>query len=162
MKRIFLAIFLTISPFLFLASVATDAQAGFGLGLHYLKTLEDMEETSGFDSNSLGFLGVYSFGPGMLNFELSLEYVPNYILDEDLLQPSAYVFLGSNIYGGLGIGTSRFKGDWADDPFFDLRAGLKISVFDFFASYRIQKLNEVNDLETDDLNSITFGAIFKF
>ena len=162
MKRSFNTVILAATICLLLATTATESQAGFGVGLHYLKTLDDMEETSGFDSSSLGFLGVYSFGPGMLNFELSLEYVPNYIMEEDLLQPSAYVFMGNHIYGGLGIGTSRFKGDWSEDPFFDLRAGLKITVFDFFASYRIQKLDEVTELETDDLNSVTFGAIFKF
>lgn len=162
MKRFLIAFMVVLTPVLFLATSATDAEAGFGLGLHYLKTLEDMDETSGFDSNSLGFLGVYSFGPGILNFELGVEYVPNYILEEDLIQPSAYAFVGNRIYGGLGVGISRFKGDWADDPFFDLRAGIKIAVFDFFASYRMQKINEVSELETDDFNSVTFGAIFKF
>jgi len=158
-KKIIITLMLVIAPIMLMAD---ESEAGFGLGLHYLKTVEDMGETSGFDSSSLGYLGVYSFGPGMLNFELSAEYVPNYIMDEDLFQPAAYAFIGNRIYGGLGIGIGHFKGQWANDPFFDLRAGLKISVFDFFASYRIQKLDEVTELETDDFNSVTFGALFKF
>ena len=162
MKRILITLLIAISPMLILATSASDAHAGFGVGLHYLKTVDDMEDSSGFDSSALGFLGVYSFGPGILNVELGVEYVPNYVFDDDLIQPSAYAFVGSFIYGGLGIGMGHLSGEWSDDPFFDLRAGVKITAFDFFASYRFQKMNEVPDLESDDLNSVTFGAILKF
>ncbi len=162
MKRILITVIIAVAPMLIRTTGATDAQAGFGVGLHYLKTVEDMGKTNGFDSSSLGFLGVFSFGPGLLNFELDFEYIPNYALDKDLLMPSAYAFVGSFIYGGLGVGKGHFNGEWADKPFFDLRAGLKITAFDFFASYRLQDLDEVDDLDSDDLNSVTFGAIFKF
>lgn len=162
MKRVLITLLVVLSPVVFLATTVTDAHAGFGAGIHYLKTVEDMEETHGFDSSSLGFLGVYSFGATLLNFEFDFEYVPNFAFDKDLIQPSAYVFVGSFIYGGLGVGVAHYDGQWAEDPFYDLRAGLKIAVFDFFASYRLQKLDEINDLESDDLNSVTFGAIFKF
>ncbi len=162
MKRVILSALIVVTPLLFLVTTATDSQAGFGAGIHYLKTVEDMGETSGFDSSSLGFLGVFSFGSGLINFEFDFEYVPNYALDKDLIQPSAYVFLGGFIYGGLGVGVSHFNEEWADDPFFDLRTGLKIAAFDFFASYRMQDFDEVSVLKTEDLNSVTFGAIFKF
>jgi len=161
-KRILITLLIVGAPVLFLASTATDAHAGLGVGVHYLKTIDDMSETSGFDSSSLGFLGVYSFGPGILNFELDFEYVPNYAMDKDLTMPSAYIFVGSTLYGGVGVGVAHFNGEWADDPFYDLRAGVKIAMLDLFASYRMQKFNEISDLESDDLNSITFGAIFKF
>jgi hypothetical protein len=161
-KRTLITLLIAVAPLLFLASAATDSHAGLGVGLHYLKTVEDMGETSGFDSSSLGFLGVFSFSPGFINFELDFEYIPNYAFDKDLLQPSAYAFLGNHIYGGFGVGIGHFNGEWADDPFFDIRAGLKILSFDFFGSYKIQDLDELNDLESEDLNAVTFGAIYKF
>ena len=161
-KRLFLITLLAISPFLFLATTATDSQAGLGLGIHYWKTLEDIGDSDGFDTASLGYLGVFSFGPALLNFEIDVEYVPNYWGDSGLLQPSAYVFIGHYIYGGLGVGISYLDGEMADDPFFDLRAGVKLSFFDLFASYRFLSFEEVGDLESDDLNSLTFGALIKF
>jgi len=161
-KRILITMLLAITPVLFLASMATESQAGLGVGIHYLKTVDEMESTSGFDSSFLGFLAAASYSPGFINFEVDVEYIPNYAFDKDLIQPSIYAFLGNHIYGGFGVGIGHFNGEWADDPFFDLRAGLKVMVFDFFASYRIQDLDELNDLESEDLNAVTFGAIYKF
>ncbi|MCP4293619.1 MAG: hypothetical protein GY780_17470 [bacterium] len=162
MKRFLLSLIIIIVSFCLVACSFTESHAGFGLGLHYLKTVDEMEETSGFDSNALGFLGVYSFGPSLINFELDFEVVPNYALDKNLYQGSAFAFVGSTLYGGLGIGMSHFDGEMSENPFFDLRAGFKISRFDLFASYRMQDLDEVEELESNDLNSVTFGAIFKF
>ncbi|MCK9997431.1 MAG: hypothetical protein KAH56_14245, partial [Candidatus Krumholzibacteria bacterium] len=75
--------------------------------------------------------------------------------------PSAYVFVGSFIYGGVGIGIGNYNGDWLDDPFYALRAGVKFAFLDVFTSYRFQKWSDVG-ADSDDVNSLTFGAMFKF
>lgn len=162
MKRILYSMLFAVTALFLMATTAVEAQAGLGLGLHYRETVEEIGDSDGFDSDSLGYLGVFSFGPALLNFELDVEYIPNYINEEDLVQTSIYAFIGHNIYAGMGTGISYYDGEWYDDPFFDIRAGLKFMIFDVFASYRFQKLDEVGDLESDDLNSVTFGALLKF
>ena len=161
MKRILLTLMVVLIPLGFVGTTATDAEAGLGLGLHYLNTLGDIKDHPDFDSSAIGFLGVYSMGVGLINFEADLEWVPNYAFGKDLFEPSAYVFAGSFLYGGVGIGIGHYNGDWMSDPFYALRVGVKFAMLDVFASYRFQKWSDVGT-ESDDLNSLTFGALFKF
>ena len=161
MRRIILTLIVIMIPLTFLGVSATDSQAGFGLGLHYLNTLGDIKDAPEFDSSALGFLGAYSFGTSLINFEADLEWIPNYAGDFDMWQPQAYVFVGGFIYGGVGIGIGYIDGDWQSDPFYALRAGVKISVLDLFVSYRFQTW-DIEGLDADDLNAITFGALSKF
>jgi len=159
-KRIILMA--VVIPLVILGAGATDSQAGLGLGVHYLNTLGDIKDHQDFDSSAFGFLAVYSMGVGLINFEADLEWVPNYAFGEDLWEPSAYAFVGSFIYGGVGIGIGNYDGKWFDDPFYALRAGVKFAMLDVFTSYRFQKWSDIEGLESDDVNSITFGALFKF
>ena len=152
---------IVLIPLGFVGTTATDAEAGLGLGLHYLNTLGDIKDHPDFDSSAIGFLGVYSMGVGLINFEADLEWVPNYAFGKDLFEPSAFVFVGSFIYGGAGIGIGHYNGDWMSDPFYALRVGVKFAMLDVFTSYRFQKWSDVGT-ESDDLNSLTFGALFKF
>ena len=162
MKRIFLTLMVVMVPLVLLSVSATESQAGFGLGLHYLNTLGDMKDAPEFDSSAFGFMGAYSFGPGLINFEADIEWIPDYAFGKNMVQPQAYAFVGDFIYGGVGIGIGYIDGGWQDNPFYALRAGVKITVLDIFTSYRFQSWNAVEDFDSDDLNSITFGALFKF
>jgi len=150
-----------IAPMLFLATTATDSHAKIGLGVHYHASLGEIKDDSDFDSDSIGFLGALAFGPALLNFEVNVEYLPNAWGDYDLVQPAAYAFIGKYIYGGLGIGVSHLNGEWSEDPYFDIRAGVKLLVFDMFASYRFVDFDDLGDMG-DDLDSLTFGAMLKF
>ena len=160
MKRIILMA--VVIPLVILGAGATESQAGLGLGVHYLNTLGDIKDAPGFDSSALGFLGVYSMGVGLINFEADLEWVPSYAFGKDLWEPSAYAFVGGFIYGGVGIGIGNYDGKWFDDPFYALRVGVKFAMLDVFTSYRFQKWSDLEVVGSDDLNSITFGALFKF
>ena len=161
-KRILLTLMIFLIPLGFVGTTATDAEAGLGLGLHYLNTLGDIKDHPDFDSSAIGFLAVYSLGAGLINFEADLEWVPDYAFGKDLWEPSAYAFVGGFIYGGVGIGLGNYNGDWMDDPFYALRVGVKFAMLDVFTSYRFQKWSDLEGVESDDLNSITFGALFKF
>ena len=161
-KRILLTLMIFLIPLGFVGTTATDAEAGLGLGLHYLNTLGDIKDHPDFDSSAFGFLAVYSLGAGLINFEADLEWVPDYAFGEDLWEPSAYAFVGGFIYGGVGIGIGNYNGDWMDDPFYAFRVGVKFAMLDVFTSYRFQKWSDLEGVESDDLNSITFGALFKF
>ena len=162
MKRIYLTLMILMMPLVFLGISATDSQAGLGLGVHYLNTLGDIKDAPEFDSSAFGFMGAYSFGLGLINFEADLEWIPDYAFGKNMIQPQAYAFVGSFIYGGVGIGIGHIDGSWLDNPFYALRAGVKLAMLDIFTSYRFQKWNAVEDFESDDLNSLTFGALFKF
>ncbi len=162
MKPLHKILLILAIPLVFLGSTATESEAGFGLGLHYLNTLGDIKDADGFDSSALGFLGAYSFGLGLINFEALVEYVPDYAFGKDMIQPQGYAFIGGFIYGGAGIGIGHINSEWQSDPFFALRGGVKFSVLDVFTSYRFQKWDALGDLGSDDVNTLTFGAMFKF
>jgi hypothetical protein len=74
--------------------------------------------------------------------------------------------LGDFIYGGVGIGVGHIDGDWQSNPFYALRGGVDFMLgnldLDVFASYRFQKSKDFGDLDNDDLNSLTFGALIRF
>jgi len=161
-KRAKITLVITMVSVLALGLGATDSRAGLGLGVHYLNTVGDMKDAEGFDSSAFGFIGGFSFGASLINFEADVEWVPDYAFGKDLWQPQAYAFIGTFIYGGVGVGIGHINGEWQDNPFYALRAGVKVAMLDLFTSYRFQKWDAVEDFESDDLNSLTFGAIFKF
>jgi hypothetical protein len=152
-----------------LLAIATAAEAGtrFGGGIHYLRTLGDIKDAPGFDENAIGFMGSAVFTDSLFRLEADLEVIPDFAgSDEMMLQPQAYIMIGSFIYGGVGIGIGHIDGDWQSNPFFALRAGVDFYAggldLDVFASYRFQKANDLEYLGSDDLNSITFGALVRF
>ena len=83
-----------------------------------------------------------------------------------LYQPQAYVLIGGLIYGGAGIGIGYFDGDWFDNPFYALRAGVDLPLgslhLDVNANYRFLSTNALQSLNESDLDSVTFGAIVRF
>ena len=160
MKRIILIAI--IIPLVFLGVTATESQAGLGLGVHYLNTLGDIKDHPEFDSSAFGFLGAYSMGAGLINFEVDLEWIPDYAFGKNMVEPSAWAFLGSFIYAGAGIGIGHINGDWQSDPFYALRGGVKLAMLDVFTSYRFQKWSDLEGVDSDDANALTFGAMFRF
>ena len=162
MKRIIFTLMVVIIPLVFLSTGATDAQAGLGLGVHYLKTVGDIKDHPEIDSNAFGFMAGYTFGAGLINFEADVEWIPDYAFGKNMVEPQAYAFVGSFIYGGLGIGIGHINGDWQSDPFYALRVGVKLAMLDIFTSYRFQKWSDLEGVESDDANALTFGAMFRF
>jgi hypothetical protein len=162
MKQFNAALVITAVSLLILGAGVTDSQAGMGLGAHYLNTLGDLKDSEEFDSSAFGFLASFSGGASLIRFEADLEWLPDYAFGKDMIQPQAYAFIGNFIYGGVGIGIGHINGGWQDSPFYALRAGVNIAKFDIFTSYRFQSWDAVEDFESDDLNSLTFGALFKF
>lgn len=151
------------------AGLAADANAGLrvGGGIHYLRTVGELKDSPGFDENAVGLLGAAKYATALFTVEGDLEIVPDYAgSDETMWQPQAYVLIGRMMYGGIGTGVG-YLGDFGwQDPFFALRAGVDFMAgpldLDVFASYRFQKSDDLSDLDEDDLNSITFGALINF
>jgi hypothetical protein len=143
------------------------AEAGrLGGGVHYLRTLGDIED-HGFDSNAFSILGSYQFAGPLLKFEADVEYVWDLFgTDEGAWLPQAYVLVGGLIYGGAGIGMTYFDGDWSSDPYYNLRAGVDLPLggmgLDVFATYQFWSDDDLKDLTGDDLDSVTFAALLRF
>jgi hypothetical protein len=168
MRRIAL---LAIAAATLMASGAVDnAQCGhrIGGGIHYLRTLGDIKDAPDWDENAVAILASYQFAPpGILTIEGDVEWVFNYGgSDKNMIEPQAWLLLGGLIYGSAGIGIGYFDGDWLDNPFYALRAGVDLPLgsihLDAFATYRFQNSKVFDDIDQDDLNAITFGAVVRF
>ena len=143
------------------------AAGRFGGGVHYLKALGDIKDDDELDENAFGFLASYQTNFLMLKVEGDVEWILDYAgTGNALIQPQAYALLGNFIYGGVGIGTGYFDGEWMNEPFYALRAGLDFSLggmdLDAYALYRFQNTDVFEHLEDVDLNSLTFGAQIRF
>jgi len=72
--------------------------------------------------------------------------------------------LGSALYAALGVGTYYTDGDFAKDPFFNVRAGLDLCLLpsiylDINANYRFENWDDIKTLDEDiSSDTITIGA----
>lgn len=147
---------------------ATPAMAGnnhrFGVGANYWVALEDIEvDDEKFDDDGVSYLASYQYWPSLLGLELDVELLPDRF-GESAFAPEAYVLLGRSIYCGLGIGIIYSDDDFADEPFFALRAGLNLELLpslylDISGNYRFNDSAEFKDDNTDiDTDTVFLGA----
>jgi hypothetical protein len=147
-------------------SSAADAGSSIGGGVHYLRNLGDIK-AYGYEENSFSLMASYQMAGPLLKFEADVEYIFDFAgTGEAMWEPQAYLLVGGLIYGGAGIGIGYVDGDWQDDPFYALRAGVDLPLggfnLDLFASYRFQSDEQLESLTGDDLDSMTFGALMRF
>ena len=153
--------------------IATPAVAlpQLGIGLHYLRTLEEIEDGTGgtFSQNDIALLGSITIPIAIIRIEGDVEWVPDYF-GENLWQPSAFGFVKLGLlYGGAGIGIGYLTGDlggWASNPWYALRAGIEFGLgplaLDGFASYRFQSASFLEGASHVNLDALTFGVQAKF
>ena len=151
---------------LFTAS-ASHAGWSLGGGIHYLKTVGDIADAPEFDSNAVNIVASAQLSIPLFKFEGDVEWVNDYGgWGDSLLLPQAFVLIGGLFYGGAGIGTGYIDGKWFDGPFYALRAGVDIPLgpvgIDINANYRFMNTSVFEDAGSEDLDSITFGAIVRF
>jgi hypothetical protein len=154
---------------LFVAAIPGTGECGssMGGGIHYLKTLGSIKDTPDWDPDAIGFLVSYQYEFTLLRVEADVEWIPDYGgTDEALIQPQAWALIGESIYGGAGIGIGYWDGDWQDNPFYAIRAGVDLGLgpvaLDAYASYRFQTSKVFEDINEDDLDALTFAAIVRF
>ncbi len=150
-------------------SVVQDSVAGghsIGVGARYWTVLGDIEGDE-VDESGLAYLVSYQYSPALLlKFGVDVEKIPENFggAGEDVYAPQLYVIVGSVIYAGLGIGGYFTDGDFAEDPFYNVRAGIDVSLFPFIhldinANYRFEEWGDLNTLEDDvSEDTITIGA----
>ena len=143
-----------------------ECQHRIGGGIHYLRTLGDIKDHSEWDSDAIGYMLSYQYVFGSIRLEGDLEWVPDFGgSDKTLFQPQAWLLLGRMIYLSAGIGGSYLDGDWFDNPFYGLRAGVNLTLigvnFDGFTSYQFQSATAFEEIDESDLDALTFGVIVR-
>jgi hypothetical protein len=173
MKRI-TAVAVTVCAIFFAASTASNAESNhrLGVGVNYWTAVEDIDiQNVDVDENGLSWLLTYQYNAGsILKLEADVELFKKGFAGstENVYAPQAFILLGSSIYGGLGIGTYYSDGEWADSPFFALRAGLDLELLpmlrlDINANYRFNKWKNLVDVITEDISTdtVTLGAALR-
>lgn len=136
------------------AGVPTLTAQTIGAGAQYWKAVNDIK-IDDIDEDGLAWLASVQFPLGdLVQLEGTLEVFPEGFAGqtETSYAPQAALLVGTGLYGGVGIGVNYADGDFADDPFYFLRAGVLIEILpglalDLNAQYRFQ---EWDDLEDDD------------
>jgi hypothetical protein len=159
--------------FVLLLSIAIPAvnspAAGhrIGGGINYWVTLEDIEvDNKKIDNDGVAYLASYQYWPGLLGLELDLEILPDRF-GETAFAPEAYILLGRSIYCGLGIGIIYSDEDFAEEPFFALRAGLNLELLpgiyaDLYGNYRFNDSAQLKGEESNiDTDTVFLGAALR-
>jgi len=151
----------------FVSGAALQAGAGknrLGGGVNYWRVVEDVTED--FDEDGISWLVSYQYCPGeMFRIEADLEIFPDGLLGvgDTAYAPQAFAILGGAIYAGVGIGIN-YQDDWADDPFYVLRAGLDLEVLpdtlhlDIYGRYQFTEWSDI-DIDTD---TVILGGAVRF
>ena len=141
-----------------------------GAGATYWYSIDEAKDQS-FDRDGLGWM-VSSRIPLSDFFAIGLEVEQspdNFVfLDKHLYLPSAYAILGNGIYGGIGLGTYYYDGDFYGDLWYALRAGFKVPilanslVLDVNVNYRVENWDDVKDAgELVDTDTLMIGAALR-
>ena len=150
------------------------AQAGrsIGAGLNYWHALKDID-FSEFDQDGVSWFVTYrSTGGHFIGWEANLELMPEGFMasPKKVYAPQAYALIRMVITGAVGIGWYYSDGEWADEPFYALRAGMEFPLLpkvtlDVTANYRFTKWGDLKDEEGDvkviDTDTIMLGAALR-
>ena len=164
MKKLLLSLLVLL--FCLASAPAADQAHRIGGGVNYWVALEDLDEDD-VDEDGFSYLFSYQYMMDWIGIELDVELLPDRF-GEDAVAPAAWFLLGETLDAGAGIGIANYDGDFADEPFFALRAGLNLEVLpslyaDLSVNYRF---NDEADLEDDDRNidtdTLFLGAAVRF
>lgn len=147
-------------------TLAWSGEHRLGGGVNYWVALDDLDEDD-VDEDGFSYLISYQYMMDWVGVELDVELLPDRF-DEDAVAPAAWFLLGKTLYAGAGIGIVNSDGDFTDEPFFALRAGLNLELLpslyaDLSVNYRF---NDEADLDDDDRNidtdTLFLGAAVRF
>jgi hypothetical protein len=153
---------------LILAAGASTGLAGdmrLGAGANYWTVLDDLDAED-VDDSGFSYLGTFQYRGDFVGVELDLEFLPSRF-EEDFIAPQAYVILGSAIYAAAGLGILYANEEFANEPFFALKAGLDLEIapqlfLDLSANYRFNDTAELGNRDTDiDTDTVFLGAALR-
>jgi hypothetical protein len=149
--------------------VNAESDHRIGVGANYWKVLDDVD-VHNIDEDGFSWMLTYQYRlAAMLKLEADLEMFPEGFqgIDSAVYAPEAYLVLGSTIYAAAGAGILYADGDFADDPFYALRAGLDLEILpqvflDLNVNYRFAKTTNLSDVaENVDTDTMTLGAALR-
>ena len=156
---------------LLIVSVTTQAMAvehRLGVGGNYWVTIDDIDlENEDVDESGFSLGATYQYWLGLFALEVDLEFLPDRF-DDNSISPQVYVLAGSGVYVGLGAGIIYSQGDFEDEPFYALRAGVNLELLpgiyaDIYANYRFNDRADIDNEESDiDTDTIFLGAAIRF
>jgi len=160
MKKLTVLILLLLS-----CAIPALAEHRIGGGVNYWVALDDIH-VDDIDENGLSYLVSYQYYLTLIGLQADVEFLPD-LFGEDAIAPAVYLTVGSGIYGAAGVGIINQDGEFADDPFFALKAGLNLEVLpkiflDISGSYRFNSTIKVEDAVDDiDTDTIFLGAAIR-
>jgi hypothetical protein len=136
-----------------------------GLGGHYWKTIDDID-ISDIDDDGIAMVVSYQYKPTLIGLQLDLEIADEQLTgqDETVYSPQVFLIVGGLVYAGLGVGTHYADGEFADDAFYALKAGLDFELLprihlDINANYRFENWDR-DEVEGDiDTDTVTLGLV---
>lgn len=133
-----------------------------GGGANYWVAVADID-VDNIDKSGFGYYVSYQYKAGLLGLGVDFEMLPDWFGD-DAFAPQAYILVGKAIYGGAGVGWTYQNDDFADDPFFTLRAGFDLELLpsihlDVYGQYRFGSSKDLENEATDiDTDTVYLGA----
>lgn len=168
MRRVLIVLLVAVFGVATAGVGSSSAGVSVGGGIHYLRNLGNIEESGiDLDKNSIGILGSVMAKAAFLRLEGQAEYIGDYAgTDEAMWIPQGWALIGGALYAGAGIGIANFDGEWQNDPFYGLRAGVNLPLgpigLDTYATYLFWNDDAFKDVTGEDLDSITFAALLRF
>ncbi len=151
-------------------SLCSSAEAGnrLGVGAHYWRTVDSVGDD--IDRDGVSWLVTYQGEViPLLKLQVDLEIFPDNFAGagETVYAPQALAIVGGWIYAGAGIGVMYANSEFADKPFYLLRAGLDLPILpslrlDINANYHFSEWEGINET-VDDIESdtVTLGAALR-
>lgn len=145
---------------------AEGAANRIGGGANYWVVLDDID-TDDIDDKGFSYLVSFQHKRSLLGFGIDVELLPDR-LGEDAVAPQVYLILGKAIYAAAGIGTIYTDGEFADDPFYSVRAGFDLEIvdnlfLDIYGNYRFESDEQFEGSDTNiDTDTVFLGAAIRF
>lgn len=156
-----------------LLPISTYAKSGgfeIGVGANYWYSVEDAIDKE-FDEDGLGWmLSTRWMFTDYIGLGFEFERSPdNFIaLEDPMYAPSAHLIVGDKLYIGFGVGCYYYDGDFYENEWYNVRAGIKIELLpsvmiDFNVNYRADDFDEIEDLDKNiDAETLVFGGAVRF
>jgi opacity protein-like surface antigen len=145
-----------VGVFALAQGVRAESVQRFGVGVNYWRMMDDID-VHNIDNNGVSWLLTYQYKlSNMVKVEADLEVFPDGFpgFDDTTCAPEVYLVVGSTIYAAAGVGILYSDGDFANNPFFALRAGLDVEIIpriylDLNVNYRFADSADLSDPDTN-------------
>ncbi len=149
--------------------VRAEGNSRLGAGANYWTAVDDIDDQE-FDDSGMSWLVSYQHRlAALLRVEADLEVFTDDFMgvDDTIFAPQAYLVVGMGLYAAVGTGILFSDGDFADELFYALRAGIELEIFtdmylDLNANYRFAEGPSLSEIGHDiDGDTITLGAALR-